>query len=190
MYDSDPRLCVLTGIPGSGKSSVAEILRPRLPPGWTVLRSDDFIGPTQACYPGKPWQEIRRLLPFFAGWSAGWYLAMKRGVLMEGHFRDRVEIGRLEHGVSELVRYAAPPSIVRLDGDPATIARRLASNPQREPEWHGPDREQNFLSWLKLSSIDPEIGGRIVDVRDAPEEEVARRVALAFNLERESPVRP
>ena len=185
VYDGNPRLCILTGIPGSGKSSVAEILRPRLPPGWTVLRSDDFIGPTQACYPGKPWQEIRRLLPFFAGWSAGWYLAMKRGVLMEGHFRDRVEIGRLERGVSALIRHPPPSSIVRLEGDPVAIAGRLASNPQREPEWHGPDRELNFLSWLKLSSLDPDIGGQVVDTRDVPAEDVARRVALAFNLGQE-----
>lgn len=96
-----PRLCLLIGIPGVGKSGVASLLQPRLPPRWTLLRGDDFIGIIQAIYPGRPWEEVRRFSPFFVGWSAGWFLAGGRGVLLEGHFRDAEELDRLidESGV-------------------------------------------------------------------------------------------
>ncbi len=182
MADTSPRLCVLTGIPGSGKTTVALKLQPRLPPGWTLLRGDDFIGVTQACYPGKPWQEVRRFLPYFAGWAAGWYLAMERGVLLEGHFRDREELDRLVRGVRDIFRASPRPMVVGLEGDPAEIARRLTENEQREPKMQGPDREKNFAAWLEISKIEPSICDRVIDARGHSEEEVARRVADVFEL--------
>lgn len=45
------RLCVVTGVPGSGKTKVANLLAPLLPEKWVVLHADDFIGPTFSRFP-------------------------------------------------------------------------------------------------------------------------------------------
>jgi len=182
MSEVRPRLCLLTGVPGSGKSAIAGVLRPRLPPGWMIIRGDDFIGPTQACYPGRPWPEIRPFLGYFAGWSAGWYLAMGREVLLEGHFRDAEEVDRLTRGVRDLCPSCAPPTTVILRGDSRVFAKRLAENPRREPQWSGPGREENFFAWISSSAIASSVSGQIVDVGDSTETEVARRVADAFGI--------
>ena len=182
MHSIEPRLCVLTGIPGSGKTTIAQILRPKLPPRWTLVRGDDFIGVTQACYPGKPWEQIRRLHAYFAGWSAGWYLWEGRGVLLEGHFRDGEEIDRLRRGMRDMSPRSPDPTIVVLDGDLAEIARRLARNPDREREWKEPEREGNFRKWLEISALESSVGGRLIDTRGLTEEEVARKVVEAFGL--------
>ena len=63
---------------------------------------------------------------------------MRRGVLIEGHFRDTEEIKRIVRGVSDLGRSCGPAEIVRLEGDAAKFARRLAASPLRVPGAEGP----------------------------------------------------
>jgi hypothetical protein len=137
---------------------------------------------TQACYPGKAWEHIRRLHAYFAGWSAGWYLFEGRGVLLEGHFRDGEEIDRLTRGMRDMSRNSPNPTIVVLDGDISEFARRLAANPDREREWKGSERETNFRKWLEISALEPSLGDYKIDTRGLNEDEVARKVVVAFDL--------
>jgi len=181
--DPQARLCVLIGIPGVGKSSVAHLLRPHLPPRWTVFHGDDFIGVTPAIYPGKPWEEVRRYSPLFVGWSTGWYLAGGRGVLLEGHLRDLDELDRLMRGVKDFYPGCPPPTVVQLVADPEKIAARLAENPARALDWQGPTRESDILAWLNRNPIDPGIQSTKVRVEGLGEDAVARTVAQVFGLE-------
>jgi adenylate kinase len=176
------RLLVITGLPGTGKTSVSEIIRPRLDPGWTVLHGDDFIGITMACYPGKQWEEIRGFLPYFAGWSAGNDLSDGRSVLLEAHLRDREEIARLNRGVRDLFGRDQPPEVVVLEGDQREIAGRLAGDTFREPDWQGRDRVSKFLAWLRISALDPLLPGTRIEVRGLTEDALARKVAAVFGI--------
>ncbi|MGD1098939.1 MAG: hypothetical protein ABR888_01140 [Thermoplasmata archaeon] len=52
-----PKLFVLTGVPGSGKTSAANRIAFAPAEDWNLLHADDFIGPTFAKYP--PLQDAR-----------------------------------------------------------------------------------------------------------------------------------
>lgn len=180
--DSTPRFCVVTGVPGVGKSSVANWLRHRLPAGWTVTRKDDFVGVTQAIYPGRPWPEVRRFAAIFAGWSAGWYLAMGRGVLLEGVVQDSEELDRLGSGARDLAPSTPYPSVVTLEGDLEEIALRIASNPYRDPQWSGPDRLERIRAMLEAYDVDLEGRGPTLDTRAKSIEEVSKEVAMHLRI--------
>ncbi|MFZ1022673.1 MAG: hypothetical protein WAN87_00875 [Thermoplasmata archaeon] len=167
------RLLVITGLPGTGKTAVAEILRPQLGPGWTILHGDDFIGVTIACYPRKPWEEIRGLLPYFVGWAVGNELSDGWSVLVEAHFRDPEEIQRFNRGVRDLFGRTLSPEIVVLEADTLAIANRLSSDSNREPSWIGSDREMKFLDWLRASRPDPSLPGTRIDVHGLSRDELA-----------------
>lgn len=180
--DPTPRLCVITGVPGIGKTAVTDWLRHRLPGGWTILRGDDFIGVTRACYPGRDWEHVRGLHAYFAGWSAGGYLAMGRGVLLEGVFLDAEEIDRLDRATRQMHPTARAPTVVRLAGDLDEITRRLAENEDREPQWTGPDREARIRAWIDSFADELRDRATVVDTRGKSVEEVARQAASALGL--------
>ena len=101
----------------------------RAEPRLRVLRGDDSIGIAQTCYPGKHWEKLRRFHTYFAGWSAGWYLAEGRGMMPEGHFRDSEEIDRIPQALEDTCPRCDSPEVVRLEGDTGEFARRMATHP-------------------------------------------------------------
>ena len=180
------KLCVLTGVPGSGKSSAAALIAHDIPGNWSVVHADDFIGPTFEWFRPKPWVEIRQYHTIFAGWSAGWHLSQGRNVLVEGHVKDGKELRHLVQ--STKVRYDGPidRKVIWLDGDTEEIVARLTANPFREPSWTGPDRPAKFRFWITEWAVDPTLADVVVDSRGKSPTKVALEVAGEFGI----PFRP
>lgn len=188
---TDPRrVCVLTGVPGSGKTSVASrIVRGLDSRLFVLVHADDSIGPTFECfrelaakYGDETWAHIRGLHPFFVGWSAGWYLWKSPTVLIEGHLKDRVEIDRLFSAIAD--QYPNPFSrrVVWLDDDVETIVAKLTDDPYREPQWNGPDRPIRFRYWITKWEIDPSIADAVVDRRGKTNEAIDLEVKREFRI--------
>jgi len=176
------KLRVLTGVPGSGKTTAATSIAREFKPDWVLLHADDAIGPTFAVFAPKPWAEIRQFHPLFTGWSAGWNLAQERNVLVEGHLKDEREVEWLLRGVRDLYRGALNTKIVWLDGDPDEIADKLAANPYREPDWRGPSRRSNFKEWITNWAVERSIADAIVDSRGKTPLRVEAEVILALEF--------
>lgn len=174
------QLHILTGVPGSGKSSAASEIASSFKPDWTLLRADDFIGPTFHAYKPRPWGEIRAYHHRWAGNSAGWHMTQGRNVLVEGHVKDSNELGLLEQGVRDLFGGDVQRKVVFLDGDTEEIVARLTANPYREPEWSGPDRADRFRYWITQWAVERGIADRVVDSRGLSPREVAQAIAKAF----------
>jgi len=177
------KLCVLTGVPGSGKSSAANLIGQSLTGDWSVVHADDFIGPTFEWFRPKPWGEIRQYHTIFAGWSAGWHLSQGRNVLVEGHIKDRKELRHLIRSAAE--RYDGPTDrrLIWLDGDVEEIVDRLTTNPFREPDWIGPDRPSKFRYWITEWAVEPAIADVVVDGRGRTSSSIAAEIAAHFGIE-------
>jgi hypothetical protein len=171
------KLCVLTGLPGSGKSSTARRIADRFDSTWTLLHADDFIGPTLQIHRPRPWPEVRRFRPRVTGWSAGWHLGRRRNVLVEGHFQDRRELDELWRGVRERYRGRAERRVVWIDDELERLVRRLVANPLREPAWRGRDRSERFRRQIRRWAIVPGIADARVERGDKSHDQLAEEVA-------------
>lgn len=144
----DPRrLLILTGLPGSGKSSLSRELIKDLGKDWEILHADDFIGPTYSLYRDlrsgaiRPWPAIRSHHARFAGESVAYHMNdHRKNVLLEGHFRSEWEITSILSAVSELLprlrtdaRFAH--DIVLLQRDREWILEHMVTNEHRFPDW-------------------------------------------------------
>jgi adenylate kinase family enzyme len=176
------KLCVLTGVPGSGKSTAANLISRDFPGNWAIVHADDFIGPTFELFRPKEWSQIRKYHTIYTGWSAGWHLSQGRNVLVEGHLKDREEIRNLLRSVKDRTDEPVETRITWLDGDVEEIVRRLTENPFREPQWNRPDRAEKFRFWITEWKIDPSIADSVVDGRGKSSEVVSREIAAAFDI--------
>jgi hypothetical protein len=80
-----------------------------------------------ATFKGAPWHPtLRRLHYYPVGWSVGWHLQSGRNVLLEGHVRDRGDLGPIRRGIKELHRDRLDEQVILLDDDSEAIAMRLA----------------------------------------------------------------
>jgi hypothetical protein len=161
---------------------VASEIARQFKPDWTLLRADDFIGPTFHTFPGRPWAEIRQYHHRWAGNSAGWHMTQGRNVLVEGHLKDFSELGMLEQGVRDLCNTPWTKKVVFLDGDVEEIVCRLTANPYREPQWTEPDRADKFRYWITEWAVDRAIASEVVDGHGNTPSATARDLARAFGL--------
>lgn len=182
MPDPTRRLVLLTGVPGSGKSTAATKIAGRFGPDWTVVRCDDFIGPTFRIFPGRPWGEIREFHHRLAGQSTGWHMSQGRHVLVEGHVKDSNELGYLEQGVRDIYNGPWSRTVVFLDGDVEEIVARLTADPYRETTWVGTDRPAKFRNWIMTWAIDPRIASVSIDGTGKSADWVAQEIATVANL--------
>ncbi len=116
-----PRILVVMGVSGSGKSTVAEAVARRL--GWPFVDGDAFHSPEHVAkmHAGHPLTDADRApwLDRIAAWIGERLAAGERGVIVCSALRRRYREG-LARGRPE-VRF------VYLDGDRALIERRLAA---------------------------------------------------------------
>ncbi len=185
-----PKLCLLIGIPGTGKTTICNQLAQRLDGSWVTLHADDFIGPTFARFPGHFWADIRHLHGEPLGESAGWYMSEgggSRSVLAEGHIKDRRELDLMIGGVRRVFGESLTTRVVCLDGDIESIVRNLLASPHRkhqfpELEYPGAKRADAFRSWITGWAIDPEIVGAHVNTDGKSKEKIADEAAAALGL--------
>lgn len=166
------RMLILTGLPGSGKSSLSRELIRALGDDWELIHADDFIGPTYSLYRDvgtggvRPWPEIRSHHARFAGESAAYHMNdHRKNVLVEGHFRSEWEVGTILSALSELLprlRQDARFShdVVLMERDRAWIVEHMVTNPHRFPDWSpattdNEERVRMIRDWVyKEATID------------------------------------
>jgi hypothetical protein len=185
----EPKLRVLTGVPGSGKTSVSSLLGSELDGSWVVLHADDFIGPTFAAWPGEQWPAIRHHHTTPLGQSAGWYMAPLGGgsknVLAEGHIKDKQELDGLIAGVRQLYAGLFSVAVARLEGRTENIVTNLTNSPHRRHQFgdlKGRERADAFRSWITTWPVEPEVGGTLISIDGKKQREVSLEVAGAFGL--------
>ena len=177
-----PRLCILTGVPGCGKSTVANLLTRRLPLGWTTVHTDDFIGPTLELFRPEPWSRIRQYRPILAGWGVGWHLSQGRSVLVEGHLKDRKPVRQFLGAVSDRFPGRVERKVVWLDGDVEEIVKRVTVDPYRETDLRGADRESQVRAWITQWDPAPSIADISIDGKGKSIVEIEAEVASFLGL--------
>jgi hypothetical protein len=149
------KLRILTGVPASGKSYVASELAKVIRGDWQIVHWDDSIGPLRVCYgpirlpgPFPPFDSIRTLHPYFAGWSAGWYLADGWNVFLEGHILDGEERRRLLRGVRDAFDGPLAVRTAYLNVDLETAIQNRCKSRYWHPELVAPEREPTIRAWI------------------------------------------
>lgn len=157
------KLRVLTGVPASGKSSLARELANRIRGDWQIVHWDDSIGPLRVCYgpirvpgPYPPFDSIRALHPYFAGWSAGWYLGDGWNVFLEGHILNGEERDRLTRAVKDAYLGPLDLAVAYLHVDPEEAIRRRCASRYWHPELTPPDRERVIREWITTHVPSPD----------------------------------
>src|SRR5262249_39761646 len=158
----DPRILIITGVTGSGKSTIATALARRL--HWQLKEAADLhpasdVGKMHAGHPlddRDEWHLLERL----AGWIDGWRQAGQSGVItytmLKRSYRDFLTSGRPE------VR------VVFLHGNRALIAARLAAC-----KAHIPSTSLLDTQFAVLEGPEPDEDSIRVDVDRAVEDIVA-----------------
>jgi chloramphenicol 3-O-phosphotransferase len=149
------KLRILTGVPASGKSSIAAKFTNRIRGDWQIVHWDDSIGPLRVCYgpakipgPYPPFDTIRGFHPFFAGWSAGWYLADGWNVFLEGHILDGEERARLQRAVKDVYSGTLDLRVAYIEVDLEEAIRRRVASRYWHPELKPPAREPTIRNWI------------------------------------------
>lgn len=154
-HDEPRKLLILTGLPGSGKSSLSRELIKVLGDDWEVLHADDFVGPTYSLYRDpttgnvRPWPLIRSHHARFAGESVAYHMNdHRKHVLLEGHFRTAWELATILAATSELLPRLRPDprftsQVVLMERDRQWIVDHMVTNPHRFPDLYPPTRENS-----------------------------------------------
>lgn len=169
--DARPRILVVMGVSGSGKSTVAEAIARRL--GWTFVDGDAFHSPEHVAkmHAGQPLTDADRApwLARIAAWIGERLAAGEPGVIVCSALRRRYRDG-LSRGRPE-VRF------VYLDGDRALIERRLAV---RAGHFMPPALLDSQFATLEPPG--PDERPIVVGIRDEPER-IAEQVVAALGPE-------
>ena len=115
-----PRILVIMGVSGSGKSTVAGALAKRL--GWPLAEGDDFHSPENVAkmHAGTPLTDADRMpwLKTIAGWIETRLKAGQSGI---------ITCSALKHSYRDLLMGGHPEvRFVYLKGSPAVMAEHLA----------------------------------------------------------------
>jgi len=180
MTTKRPRLVLVTGVPGCGKTGATKAIDKRLGEGWTVVHGDDLIGPTFRIYKGD-WPKVRADHPRTIGWSAGWHLAYPRNVVAEGCFRTKQEIVTFLGGARDFTTIDEPVEVILLDVDLDETAKRLASDPNREPTLTGANRLTGMRNWVGHMVVDRTIVTNAIDCRGKKQSEIADELLGLIN---------
>lgn len=171
MEPKRPRLVLVTGVPGCGKTGATKAIEKSLGEGWVVVHGDDLIGPTFRIYKGD-WAKVRPYHPRTIGWSVGWHLAYPRNVVVEGCFRTQQEVETFLGGVREFSTNQGRIEVILLDVDLDETAKRLANDPNREPALSGADRLQGLRNWVRSMVVDRTIVTNVIDCRGKKRSEI------------------
>lgn len=170
-----PRLVLVTGVPGCGKTGATARVGSLLGCEWTVVHGDDLIGPSIAIG-GDGWSTARPIHPRTIGWSAGWHLSYPRNVLAEGCFRTKQEVSVFLEGVGRLSMDFEPAEVILLDVDLDRTAQRLAEDPLREPTLKGADRLPSMRNWVRAMVVNREIAADVIDCRGKTLDQIAEEL--------------
>lgn len=173
-----PTLCALTGMPGTGKSTVSEILKNRLGTEWKILHADDYINETFSKYgdEGKKWPQIRQNRPILIGVTVGPYLSQGKNILVEGNLKDENEIKNLFDATKKTFEDEFNFKVVLLRGDFEMIVKRCVSDRGEEPQYGGLDKEDNCRRYLKDVCTNESIADVIIDVDGKSKDKIAGEV--------------
>jgi hypothetical protein len=181
--DEPRRLLILTGLPGSGKSSLSRELINILGPDWEILHADDFIGPTYSLYRDsntgsiRPWPLIRSHHARFAGESVAYHMNdHRKHVLLEGHFRSSWEITSILSATADLLPQLRRDGrfmhdIFLLKRDREWILEHMVTNEHRFPDllpatFENAERVETLRRWIfRDATIDL---GNLVHLQIAP----------------------
>ena len=176
--DQKLNLCVLTGLPGTGKSTTSDILKSKLGKNWEILHADDFNKETFSKYRrGKEkWSEIRQYRPILIARKAGSCLSQGKNVLIEGNLKDETEIKNLFDSIREDFQNNFNLKIILLRGNFEMIVQRCVLYREGEPQYGGSNKEDNCRRYLNDVSIQVGIANVTVDVDGLDKEEIADEV--------------
>ncbi|WP_067483186.1 gluconokinase [Actinomadura hibisca] len=166
-----PLVVVVTGVSGSGKTTVGELLAERL--GWEYAEADDFHPPANITKmrAGTPLTDADRRpwLHAIGAWIDGRLAAGAPGVVtcsaLKRSYRDLLTGGR------ERVL------LVYLDGDKELIARRISA---RSGHFFKPEMLDSQFRDLEPPAPDEPVVRVPID---APAEEIVRRIAALARTE-------
>lgn len=156
------RIVLVTGVAGSGKTTVGILLAQRL--GWPYFEGDDFHPPVnrERMAAGLPLDEVHR-----APWLAALRTCMDEVRAAGGHGVFACSALREAHR-EQLVGGCDDVLLVHLAGDYETIHRRVA---QRQAHFFNPD-----LVASQFETLEPPRNALVIDVRDTPDAIVDRIV--------------
>ena len=176
-------ICVLTGLPGTGKSTTSDILKSKLGKNWEILHADDFNQQTFSKYgrDKKKWSEIRQYRPILIGSEARSCLSQGKNVSIEGNLKDETEINNLSDSIRETFQNDFNLKIILLRGDFETIVKRCVLCRKEEPQYGGSNKEDNSRRYLNNVSIQEDIADVTVDVDGLDKEEIADEVLKQIN---------
>ena len=176
-------LCVLTGLPGTGKSTTSDILKCKLGKNWEILHADNFNNETFSKY-GKgneKWADIRQHRPTLIGRKAGSYLSQGKNVLIEGNLKDETEIKNLSDSIREAFQNDFNLKIILLSGNFEMIVNRCVLFRKETPQYGGSNKEDNCRRYLNDVSIQVGIANVTVDVDGLDKEEIANEALKHIN---------
>lgn len=181
--DQKLNLCVLTGLPGTGKSTTSDILKCKLEKNWKILHADDFNLETVSKYRrgNEKWSEIRQHRPTLIGKEAGSCLSQGKNVLIEGNLKDETEIKNLSDSIREAFQNDFNLKIILLRGNFEMIVKRCVLCRKEEPQYGGSNKEDNCRRYLNDVSIQVGIANVIIDVDGLYKEEIADEVLKHIN---------